>query len=121
MTYLSGIEEVKDFFKHVTDLFKISLSCTRISAATVASTVNLLFDFTTYASNSSVNNAIDEIRSSYGISNSKEGLDFVKYTMFTTENGARPNIRDILIALFSHANSDGVDVSAQALQDNGVY
>jgi len=103
-------------------MFTVSPYQTRISTATVGDAVSLVFDFTSKTSSSTVITAINEISDEYGATpNIKDALDFVRGTMFTTENGARSDVSDVLIMLISDVSTIGSDESAQTLKDNGVF
>lgn len=103
-------------------MFTVSSYQTRISTATVGNAVSLVFNFTSKTSSSAVNTAINEISDEYGTTpNIKDAIDFVRRTMFTTENGARSDVSDVLIMLISNVTTIGSDESAQTLKDNGVF
>lgn len=117
------ISYIKTFVKNVANVTAIGPSRTRISLATLGSTVNLEFDFVTYTSYSDVSEALgSSISKKYGTPNIKEALEYARGTMFTPENGDRSDVSDVVIMVISDSVVDeDVDIAAQSLKDNGVY
>ncbi|XP_052069551.1 uncharacterized protein LOC127708599 isoform X3 [Mytilus californianus] len=118
---LDPMTEITTFVKSVANVTTIAPSRTRISMATLSSSVKLKFDFVTYTSYADVSDGIS-LSNTYGRPNLKEALDYARGTMFTTENGDRSDVSDVLIMVISDSVDDEeVDIAAQSLKDNGVY
>ncbi|CAG2244568.1 unnamed protein product [Mytilus edulis] len=117
------ISNIKTFVKNVANVTAIGPSRTRISLATLGSTVNLEFDFVTYTSYSDVSEALSSsISRQYGTPNIKDALEYARGTMFKPENGDRSDVSDVVIMVISDSVVDeDVDIAAQSLKDNGVY
>jgi len=98
-TYNNWYVQVLGFAKRIVQAFPIDGNLTQIGLMKFSNDAEIVFHLNTYNDSQSLLNAIDEVRITHGNTNIAAALRTARDVMFTEQNGARPEIPDILILL----------------------
>ncbi|KAK7502425.1 hypothetical protein BaRGS_00006378, partial [Batillaria attramentaria] len=120
-----SLRQAKSFMKSLVDKADIDSGAVRVGAAVYRRQAFPVFNLKQYASKESLFNGIDGIPLNYksASASAAAGLDVVRDTMFTMENGERVDVPNAVVVL-TDANSDvGVAdtiSAAQRLRESGA-
>lgn len=112
-----------DFAQNILRNANIDNGKVRVGVATYSSSVNIQFHLNAYNTKEYILNAIGDITFTPGSTNTADALRTMHYDMFTTENGDRPSVPNIVIIVtdgVSNINSRRTIPEAETARDDGI-
>lgn len=107
-----------EFVKAICSMFVINQLESHIGFVVFSTNSQVVLNFKTYFDQKSVENAIDDIKYTGGVTDIGSGLELVKSKIF--DSTSRPNVPRILIVVTSGKSTGDVLRPSKALRDAGV-
>uniref|UniRef100_A0A8C5PKN8 VWFA domain-containing protein n=1 Tax=Leptobrachium leishanense TaxID=445787 RepID=A0A8C5PKN8_9ANUR len=111
--------KMKTFMKHLVNKTTVGRDSIQFGAVQFSDTTNLEFQLNSYSTASPIMDAIDRMTYMKATTYTGKALEFVSQ-YFTSANGARPNVKKILILITDGVAHDVVKTPAKSLRDSGV-
>ncbi|CAH1788337.1 unnamed protein product [Owenia fusiformis] len=92
-------QKVLDFLKYVVVELDVGISKTRIGVITFFTNAIIRFHLNEYNNRADVYGAIDRIPYTGGATNTPEALQLMRLSMFTSQNGDRPDVPNVALVL----------------------
>ena len=107
-----------EFVKAVSSMFVINQPESHIGFVVISTNSQVVLNFKTYFDQKSVENVIDDIQYTGGVTDIGAGLGLVKNNLF--DSTSRPNVSRILIVVTSSKSIGDVLTPSKALRDEGI-
>ncbi|XP_078580606.1 uncharacterized protein LOC144864418 isoform X3 [Branchiostoma floridae x Branchiostoma japonicum] len=116
----ANFDLVKDFTRTLARNFDIAANMTQIGVVQYSDTVNREFGLGDFHNRQDVLNAISAVSYQQGGTLTGAAIDFVRQTSFTTGDGDRPDVPNMLIVVTDGVSADSVQGPADAARREGI-
>ncbi|XP_066300013.1 collagen alpha-3(VI) chain-like [Branchiostoma lanceolatum] len=116
----ANFDLMKDFTRTLARNFDIAANLTQIGVVQYSDTVNREFGLGDFHNRQDVLNAINAISYQAGGTLTGAAIDFVRQTSFTTADGDRPDVPNMLIVVTDGVSGDSVQGPADAARREGI-